>query len=154
MPVHNPTEEETLDPSLYAENVRNKISQHINLPTTEYSYEDRLLMRYAKKINYPREHAVVEFFTIKNEFSVSFEFVAEKLQEFSEIVERGEYEASKDDFLNKFIGLTLDSKITDCTWAKFDRNQRGKINFKEFVFGVCLAAKDEGVLNECHSNLL
>ena len=152
MPVYNPTEEEIHNPSMYAENVRNKIAQHTNLPTTEYSYEDRQLMRYAKKINFPQEHAVVEFYALKNKFSVSLEFVAEKLQEFSEIVRPGEYEATKEDFLNKFIGLTLDSRITECTWTKFDKNHRGKINFKEFIFGVCLLAKDEGEENECHSS--
>jgi lysophosphatidylcholine acyltransferase / lyso-PAF acetyltransferase len=44
LPVYNPSEEEKQDADLYAENVRKLMSKYLDIPMSDYSYEDGRVM--------------------------------------------------------------------------------------------------------------
>jgi lysophosphatidylcholine acyltransferase/lyso-PAF acetyltransferase len=53
LPVYFPNEEEKNNPELYAENVRKQMASYLNLPLSDYSFEDHRLMDRAQKYNLP-----------------------------------------------------------------------------------------------------
>ena len=137
LPVYKPNEDEINDPTLYAENVRKMLASHFGIPTSDYSYEDRQLMRYAKKINFPQEHAVVEFLYAKKQYGVDLDFVKNVLEEFSKIVKSGNYEATKEDFLKNYKDTKLDGLLNNDVFNILYSKQKSKLSFREFFYGYC-----------------
>ena len=137
LPVYKPNEDEINDSTLYAENVRKMLASHFGVPTSEYSFEDRQLMRRAKKINFPLEHAVVEFFRAKKLYGVNLNFVMNVLEEFSKIVKCGSYEATREDFLKNYKDTNLDGLLEKDAFNILYSKQKSKISFREFFYGYC-----------------
>lgn len=54
LPVYTPSDDEKSDPQLYAENVRQWISQVSGIPTSPYIFDDVFFLNLAKKCHLPR----------------------------------------------------------------------------------------------------
>ena len=66
-----PSEEEIEDPQLFANNVRKKAAEILNVPCTAHSYEDTFLSSAAKKSKFnPGKVVDFEFETIKDLFEI------------------------------------------------------------------------------------
>jgi len=142
LPVYKPNEDEVNDASLYAENVRKTLASHFGVPTSEYSYEDRQLMRCAKKINFPQEHAAVEFLRAKKLYGVDLAFALDVLKQFSKVVKNGCYEATKEDFLSNHKDVKLDGLQNKDAFDIMFSKQKTKLNFREFFYAYCSLRED------------
>lgn len=60
MPVHHPTDEEIKDPVLFAENVRKEMAEYLNVPLSEYSYEDGILIKHLGKFGLPMQTGLIK----------------------------------------------------------------------------------------------
>ncbi|XP_037936996.1 lysophosphatidylcholine acyltransferase [Teleopsis dalmanni] len=60
LPVYNPTEEEKNNANLYARNVREVMAKALQVPTSEYSFEDVIVMSRARDMKIPFPGDVVE----------------------------------------------------------------------------------------------
>ncbi|KAI8128159.1 Lysophosphatidylcholine acyltransferase [Lucilia cuprina] len=60
LPVYVPSEEEKADPNLYARNVREVMAKSLGVPTSEYSFEDVIMMSRARDIKIPISGDIVE----------------------------------------------------------------------------------------------
>ena len=85
LPVYKPSIEEKKDAVLYANQMRDYLSTHLQVPASDYSFEDRQLMKYAKKLNFPREAALLQFFRVSKALNIKFVDAKERLKEFAEI---------------------------------------------------------------------
>jgi lysophosphatidylcholine acyltransferase/lyso-PAF acetyltransferase len=61
LPVYEPSEAEKSNPVLFACNVRERIAEYLNVPTTSHTYEDCLLMLNAREKKLPFESGLIEF---------------------------------------------------------------------------------------------
>lgn len=60
LPVYNPSDEEIKKPSLYAENVRKLMAEYLNVPLSDYSYEDGILIKSLHKYGLPMQAGLVK----------------------------------------------------------------------------------------------
>uniref|UniRef100_A0A1B0AIX0 Phospholipid/glycerol acyltransferase domain-containing protein n=1 Tax=Glossina pallidipes TaxID=7398 RepID=A0A1B0AIX0_GLOPL len=60
LPVYYPNEDEKADPFLYAENVRAVMARALGVPTSEYSFEDVVMMTRARSLNVPCSADIIE----------------------------------------------------------------------------------------------
>uniref|UniRef100_A0AAG5DUV3 EF-hand domain-containing protein n=1 Tax=Anopheles atroparvus TaxID=41427 RepID=A0AAG5DUV3_ANOAO len=60
LPVYYPSEAEKADPKLYARNVRDLMAQALNIPISDYTFDDCKLMTYVKNINLPYASAIAD----------------------------------------------------------------------------------------------
>jgi len=135
--VYHPSEEEKKNPSLYAENVQKLFSEYLQVPCSEYTYEDRQLMRMAKKLGFPQEHAVVEFFKVKSDFGVNLAYVQDRLKEFSAMMkEKNQFQCDIENFCDYF-SLDPSLKCVKRLFKKFDVKNKSKITFREYLRGYC-----------------
>jgi len=133
LPVYHPNKEEIVDANLYAENVRRKISSHQHLPYSEFSYEDRILMRHARKLGFPVESAVVEFHRIRARFGLRLEDLRRLLNEFAKVTSLRP-EADVSDFSN-FLGVPDHLPCMKSLLSLYDVNNSGTISFQDYVVG-------------------
>jgi len=60
LPVYNPNEEEKANPELYAENVREVMSKYLEIPLSEYSFEDGRLISKCMEYNMPWQTGAIK----------------------------------------------------------------------------------------------
>jgi lysophosphatidylcholine acyltransferase/lyso-PAF acetyltransferase len=65
LPVYYPNEEEKNNPELYADNVRKQMASYLNLPMSDYSFDDYRLMEKAQKYNLPYECGKIKVLDLK-----------------------------------------------------------------------------------------
>lgn len=65
LPVYYPSEEEKLDPVLYANNVRSYMSRESGIRLSKYSLDDYMVLTEAKKYGIDQEHAVLGVDSLK-----------------------------------------------------------------------------------------
>ncbi|XP_035774164.1 lysophosphatidylcholine acyltransferase-like isoform X2 [Anopheles albimanus] len=53
LPVYHPSEEEKADPKLYARNVRNLMARALDIPISDYTFDDCKLMTFVKNVHLP-----------------------------------------------------------------------------------------------------
>lgn len=60
LPVYTPNEEEKKNPKLFAQNVRDVMAKNLNIPISDYSYDDCVVMTKAKDMNIPYPADIIE----------------------------------------------------------------------------------------------
>ena len=85
LPVYKPNEIERKDPKIFAQNVQVYMSKVLQLQCTDHSFEDRQLMKYAGKLNFPKEAAIIQFFRVSKTLNIKFDDAKERLKEFAGI---------------------------------------------------------------------
>ncbi|CAK8680196.1 unnamed protein product [Clavelina lepadiformis] len=154
LPVYKPTAEEMKDPKLYANNVRDQLAKKLRVPCSDHTYEDRLLMRKAKKLHFPMEAAIVQFHYVKTKYKLNLDEAMKRLEEFSQIsLPRQDGLADADDF-NKYF--SCNEQIVNALFSELDVYQKGILSFREFVIGNAsirekLASNQN--LESCHTLL-
>ena len=99
-------------------------------------------MRCAKKINFPQEHAAVEFLRAKKLYGVDLAFALDVLKQFSKVVKNGCYEATKEDFLSNHKDVKLDGLQNKDAFDIMFSKQKTKLNFREFFYAYCSLRED------------
>ena len=85
LPVYQPSALERKDSKLYANNVQNYLANVLDVPCSDYSYEDRLLMKQAGKLKLPKEIALVGFLKISTTYNIKVQDIIERLKDFARI---------------------------------------------------------------------
>ncbi len=67
LPVYHPSEGEADDAILYAENVRQTMSDALNIHASEHGFEDMILMRYARHLKMPFTTGMVVYGQVRTE---------------------------------------------------------------------------------------
>jgi hypothetical protein len=65
LPVYYPSEDEKADTYLYATNVRKVMSKYLNIPLSNYSFDDSRLMAKFEKFDMPYECGKIKVNQVK-----------------------------------------------------------------------------------------
>jgi len=136
-----PSREEIEKPSLYANNVRDKMSKVLQIPMTEHSYEDVLLMYQAEKLHMPVDKVNIELSSIKQLYKIDLEKAKELLKKFATEDPDHKGTLTIDDFA-RMLGLPITDRIVSF-FQSFDKNGDGTIDFKEFLEGLTILNQTE-----------
>ncbi|XP_054012367.1 lysophosphatidylcholine acyltransferase isoform X2 [Hylaeus anthracinus] len=137
LPVYKPSEAEKTDPKLYANNVRRLMAEALQIPVSDYTYDDCRIISKAHQLHIPRASIIVEAHKLRNKLGL----VAAKTEE--EIVQKKTERLNETVNLEEFAQiLRIDEKepATQQLFRIHDRNGKGKIDFEEYIFTVLATA--------------
>ncbi|XP_026673102.1 lysophosphatidylcholine acyltransferase isoform X2 [Ceratina calcarata] len=138
LPVYKPSEAEKTDPKLYANNVRRLMAEALQIPVSDYTYDDCRIITKAHQLHIPRASIIVEAHKLRNKLGLGSakteeELVQKKTERFSDEVDLHEFAQI----------LRIDEKepATQQLFRIHDREATGKIDLEEYLFTV-LATKN------------
>ncbi|CAF0716208.1 unnamed protein product, partial [Brachionus calyciflorus] len=132
LPVYNPSEQEKNDPVLFAENVRKLMAEHLDVPLSEYSYEDGILVTNLTKYGLPMKTGLIKIQKLRKRLGIT---------EMSEIIKIIPLYAKLADkktglcYLRTFtdnLGIKSNEQISKL-FNLFDQEQIGNFSFKNFL---------------------
>lgn len=140
LPVYTPNDAEKRDPQLFARNVREKMSDELQVLTTNHTYEDCRLMLKAREYNLPFESGLIEFEKIKDKLNINYENCNEILKKFSDIARKnGTGKITLKEF-SEYLRLPASGAVQEI-FSMYDRNKDGQIDFREFLIGLSVLSQ-------------
>ncbi|KAL3859040.1 hypothetical protein ACJMK2_009278 [Sinanodonta woodiana] len=136
LPVYVPSEEEKKDPKLFANNVRRKMAECLDIPVTDHTFDDCRLMIQAEKLKLPMHAGLVEFQKLHKKLGVSLEQMQKLLERFGSINYRGDGLLSLEEF-SAYLQIPVNPALKE-VFAMYDRDGSGTIDFREYVIGLSL----------------
>nr|UCC42470.1 lysophosphatidylcholine acyltransferase 1 [Sinohyriopsis cumingii] len=136
LPVYVPNEEEKKDPKLFASNVRQKMSECLEIPVTDHTFDDCRLMLQAQKLKLPMQAGLVEFQKLHKKLGISLEQMQKLLETFGSINYKGDGLISLEEF-STYLQIPVNPALED-VFAMYDRDGSGTIDFREYVIGLSL----------------
>ncbi|XP_006616376.1 lysophosphatidylcholine acyltransferase isoform X2 [Apis dorsata] len=133
LPVYKPSEAEKTDPKLYANNVRRLMAEALQIPVSDYTYDDCRIISKAHQLHIPRASIIVEAHKLRNKLGL----VSTKMEE--ELVQKKTERFSEEINLHEFAQiLRIDAKesATQQLFRIHDRQGNGKIDLEEYLFTV------------------
>ncbi|CAI5941738.1 unnamed protein product [Closterium sp. NIES-65] len=139
LPVIVPTEEEKRDAKKFAERVRLAMARRLNLALTDHSFGNVLLALEAKKLKLPVGTANVEFGRLEQLFRVDVREAKQYLRRFHAMDVGHCGTVSYPGFISA-LGLP-DSEASQMLFDFLDTNERGTVNFREFLAGLIFVSR-------------
>ncbi|XP_078688123.1 lysophosphatidylcholine acyltransferase 2-like isoform X2 [Branchiostoma floridae x Branchiostoma belcheri] len=139
LPVYYPSEEEKKNARLYAINVRAKIAAVLDIPITDHTFDDCMLMVAAGKSDMPMDAGLVEFQKLKEKLGLKLEDMRQLLKKYSSIAGKECGVIGIDDFA-KHLNLPVTEPLKEL-FAMYDRDGTGKIDFREYVIGLSVVSQ-------------
>ncbi|KOC64511.1 1-acylglycerophosphocholine O-acyltransferase 1 [Habropoda laboriosa] len=133
LPVYKPSEAEKTDPKLYANNVRRLMAEALQIPVSDYTYDDCRIISKAHQLHIPHASTIVEAHKLRNKLGL----IAAKTEE--EFVQKKTLDFNEEVNLDKFAQiLRIDEKepTTQQLFRIHDRQGKGKIDLEEYLFTV------------------
>ncbi|XP_012137822.1 lysophosphatidylcholine acyltransferase isoform X2 [Megachile rotundata] len=133
LPVYKPSEAEKTDPKLYANNVRRLMAEALQIPVSDYTYDDCRIISKAHQLHIPHASTIAEAHKLRNKLGL----VTAKTEE--ELVQKKTERFSEEMNLHEFAQiLRIDEKepATQQLFRIHDRQAKGTIDFEEYLFIV------------------
>jgi len=133
-----PSEKEKEDPKLFAENVRKLMAEHLDVSTTEHSYDDLFLMSNAKA----HQGSDFEVAEVKSLYQFSLDNLKHALKVFEKFDRANSGFISHEEFSQAVrdgvLGPVRSSSSIDHLFNFFDTDGSGSIAYREFLQGLAL----------------
>lgn len=141
LPVYVPSEEEKRDPQFFADNVRDVMAKALNLPVTNYSYEDCRLMTKAQKLGLPPTIGLIEVGKIRQEFGLASRVIEDDfLTSFARLADQALGTVDIDSFAT-YLHLPADHPRVIELFNLYDPDHTGVISFKNYARGRCALSR-------------
>lgn len=147
MPVHRPTADEVAQPNLYASNVRANIAANLGVPTTEHEYKDMILYKKAKKLRVDLGDFTLHDAQDETGVHVDIDEAKKLIARFRAVDLDGSGSVSLDEF-STVLGMDAGSEHAERMFGFFDRDNDGRVDFKELATGMILCMRHEDAEKE------
>ncbi|KAH8274176.1 hypothetical protein KR018_001176, partial [Drosophila ironensis] len=131
LPVYTPSPEEVADANLYAHNVREVMANALGVPTSDYSFEDVIVMSRARDMKIPFPGDIIEIERTIEQMGLL------ESQRDMELCERYLQIANSENLDFVTFGKLLDIDLRDPhlhkLFALFDHRRRGTVSLKSFL---------------------
>ncbi|KAJ8683791.1 hypothetical protein QAD02_019583 [Eretmocerus hayati] len=137
LPVYKPSEDEKLDPKLYANNVRRLMAENLGIPVSDYTYDDCRIISKAHQLHIPNASTIVEAHKLRFKLGLlkentEEELVHKKCQRFPEIVDYYEFA--------RLLRIDENNSASQLLFKIHDKHNRSLIDFEEYIFTVLAIA--------------
>ncbi|KAI5106014.1 lysophosphatidylcholine acyltransferase 1-like [Silurus meridionalis] len=138
LPIYTPSEEESRNPQLFAQNVRRIMAKALHVPVTDYSFEDCQLAMAEGQLRLPVDTSMLEFARLvrrlglkrENSEIEDYRRRALKLQGMKQNVEQ----------FALFLGQPLSPVLQDM-FALFDEHDEGLMDVRELVIAFSVVCR-------------
>ncbi|KAK2903518.1 hypothetical protein QQF64_009361 [Cirrhinus molitorella] len=143
LPIYSPSEEEKKNPALFAHNVRRLMAKSLQVPVTDYSFEDCQLAMAEGQIRLPVDTCLLEFAKLVRSLGLKHVNSQKHLQDYGKRAGKLQGQRlSLEDFA-QFLDLPVSDELRHM-FALFDENEDHSMDVREFVIAlsvVCRPAK-------------
>ncbi|CAG5088080.1 Similar to LPCAT: Lysophosphatidylcholine acyltransferase (Drosophila melanogaster) [Cotesia congregata] len=144
LPVYRPSEAEKTDPKLYANNVRRLMAEALEIPVSDYTYDDCRIINKAHMLHLPYAAVIVEAHKLRcklglQKVKVEEELVQKRLVNIEETVNFNEFA--------RILRLDAKDPSVQQLFRIHDRTNKGTIDIEEYMFTVLAIANANSVLD-------
>ncbi|TSL82618.1 Lysophosphatidylcholine acyltransferase 1 [Bagarius yarrelli] len=138
LPIYTPSEEETRNPQLFAQNVRRIMAKALQVPVTDYSFEDCQLAMAEGQLRLPVDTSLLEFARIVRRLGLKRE-----ISEIEGYSWRAKELKGKKQTVEQFADFLLQplSDVLQDMFALFDENDEGLMDVREFVIAFSVVCR-------------
>lgn len=141
LPVYRPSEQERLDPRLFACNVRDVMARALGVPVSDYTYDDCRLMTRAKRLHLPHAPTLPEVHKLRHRLGLAAQ---EQRALLAGLPRTRDGHVTRAEFA-RFLGLDLrasDSPALHQLFRLYEREGEGWIDLREYLLGVVACDED------------
>uniref|UniRef100_A0AAZ3PXI1 EF-hand domain-containing protein n=1 Tax=Oncorhynchus tshawytscha TaxID=74940 RepID=A0AAZ3PXI1_ONCTS len=143
LPVYTPSEEEKNNPALFAHNVRHLMAKALDIPITDYSFEDCQLAMAEGQLRLPVDTCLLEFAKLVRRLGLKPQNVEKVLQEFGNRARKMEGEKLGLEAFAHYLDVPVSDMLRDI-FSLFNEQEDNMIDIREYVIAlsvVCRPAK-------------
>ncbi|XP_030639094.1 lysophosphatidylcholine acyltransferase 1 [Chanos chanos] len=145
LPIYTPSEEEKKNPALFAHNVRRVMAKALQVPVTDYSFEDCQLAMAEGQLKLPVDTCLLEFAKLVRRLGLKREKSQRLLEDYGNKAKKLQGEkVSLDDFA-RFLDVQESDTLRDM-FALFDEHEDGKMDIREFVTALSVVCRPANTL--------
>lgn len=131
LPIYRPSEAEKKDPELFAENVRQVMSKSLDIPMSDYSYEDAKVSYKVKGHGLPSGAGLINIHKMIKITGVSSQEINSIIPCYAQIADRKSGLCYLDKFASN-LGLVVNDNVIRL-FEIFDKEKSGNFTLKVFV---------------------
>ncbi|XP_011301246.1 1-acylglycerophosphocholine O-acyltransferase 1 isoform X2 [Fopius arisanus] len=144
LPVYRPSEAEKTDPKLYANNVRRLMAEALELPVSNYTYDDCRIISKAHSLHLPHASNIVDVHKLRHKLGLQKikaeeELVQQRISRFGDAVDLQEFA--------RILRLDPKDPSVQQLFRIHDRNNRGRVDLQEYIFTVLAIANANSELD-------
>ncbi|XP_063983890.1 lysophosphatidylcholine acyltransferase isoform X2 [Diachasmimorpha longicaudata] len=137
LPVYRPSEAEKTDPKLYANNVRRLMAEALQIPVSDYTYDDCRIISKAHSLHLSHASSIVEAHKLRyklglQKIKAEEELVQQRISKFGDSVDLQEFA--------RILRLDPKDPSVQQLFRIHDRNNRGRVDLEEYIFTVLAIA--------------
>ncbi|XP_048117114.1 lysophosphatidylcholine acyltransferase 1 [Alosa alosa] len=143
LPTYTPSEEEKRNPALFAQNVRRIMAKALDVPITDYSFEDCQLAMAEGQLRLPSDTCLLEFARLVRKLGLQLDKTGHILEDYGMRARKLHGNRVPLGEFPRFLDVPESDLIRDM-FALFDEHEDRTIDIREFVIAlsvVCRPAK-------------
>uniref|UniRef100_A0A8C9R5M6 Lysophosphatidylcholine acyltransferase 1 n=1 Tax=Scleropages formosus TaxID=113540 RepID=A0A8C9R5M6_SCLFO len=144
LPVYRPSEEEKKNPALFASNVRQLMAKALDVPVTDYSFEDCQLAMAEGQLHLPADTGLLEFARLVRGMGLKPGNTEEVLQEYGEKARKLQNEKLGLQDFAQYLGIQVSDTLRDM-FALFD--EEGEVDAREYVIALSVVCRPSKTLD-------
>lgn len=142
LPARTPTEEERIDPILFANNVRASMAAKLGVETTDHSYEDTFMALEAKKQKLdPSKTLNFEFKQLRKLFDISSGDAQLMLKRFAKAKGAKTSGVLSVHEFAEILNAPLTNEVAEL-FAVLDVDHSQELNFRDFIIGMTFLSRN------------
>ncbi|KAJ8273141.1 hypothetical protein GJAV_G00097960 [Gymnothorax javanicus] len=145
LPIYKPSEEEKKNPALFANNVRRLMAKALEVPVTDYSFEDCQLAMAEGQLRLPINTCLLEFARLVRRLGLKPRKSEEVLLEYGNRAKKVGGERLTLEDLAQYLNLTVTETLSDM-FSLFDEHEDGTIDIREYVIALSVVCRPSKTL--------
>ena len=115
------------------------MAKHLNIPATDQSFDDQILMTKAAALHLPQKEAMINLREVRKVMDLGLDDAKQLLEKFSKLGDVGkDGKLGEDHFVQMFENHTKNEAYLRKLFNILDVEGHGYLNFREYVLGVTL----------------
>lgn len=140
LPIYTPSEEEKKNPALFAQNVRRIMAKALDVPITDYTFEDCQLAMAEGQLRLPADSCLLEFARLIRKLGLRLDKTVRVLDDYGV---RARKFAGRRIPLEEFVRFleVEESDLIRDMFALFDENEDNTLDIREFVTALSVVCR-------------
>ncbi|XP_012688969.2 lysophosphatidylcholine acyltransferase 1 [Clupea harengus] len=140
LPTYTPSEEEKKNPALFAQNVRRIMAKALDVPITDYTFEDCQLAMAEGQLRLPSDTCLLEFARLVRRLGLKRDKTGRILEDYGMRARKRRGERVQLEEFARFLDAPESDLIRDM-FALFDEHEDGTMDIREFVIALSVVCR-------------